>query len=71
VGAARDFVTPGKNGFIYNVGNTEELRRMFPQLLSLISSAEARTVSERNLAKCEYPRIWATLTDLARPNRHL
>jgi hypothetical protein len=43
---------------------------MFPQVPSLTSSAEARTVSERNLVKCEYPRIWATLTDLAQRERH-
>jgi glycosyltransferase involved in cell wall biosynthesis len=69
VGAARDFLTPGKNGFIYDVGDIDELRRMFPQLLSLIPSAEARRVTERNLAKCEYPRVWATLTDLAQRYR--
>jgi glycosyltransferase involved in cell wall biosynthesis len=66
VGASRDFVTPGTNGFIYRAGDPGDLRRKFPQLLSLISSAEARTTTEQNLAKSEYPRIWTTLIDVAR-----
>ncbi|MEK6274459.1 MAG: glycosyltransferase family 4 protein [Actinomycetota bacterium] len=66
VGAARDFVTAGKNGLIYRAGNSEELGLKFPELLSLISSAEARKTTEENLAKCEYLRIWTTLTDVAR-----
>jgi glycosyltransferase involved in cell wall biosynthesis len=66
VGAARDFVTPGKNGFIYRAGDPDELRRKFPQLLSLISSAEARKTTEQNLAKCEYQRIWTMINDVAR-----
>jgi glycosyltransferase involved in cell wall biosynthesis len=68
VGAARDFVTPGKNGFIYGVGDTEELRRLFPRLLALVSSPEARRVSAENLARCEYSHIWAMLSKLARLN---
>jgi glycosyltransferase involved in cell wall biosynthesis len=66
VGAARDFVTPGKNGFIYRAGDLDDLRRKVPELLSLVSSAEAQQTTIRNLAKCEYSHIWSTITDVAR-----
>jgi glycosyltransferase involved in cell wall biosynthesis len=66
VGAARDFVTPGKNGYIYRAGDPDDLRDKFPQLLDLISSVEARETSQENLARCEYGRIWNTIVDVAR-----
>jgi glycosyltransferase involved in cell wall biosynthesis len=66
VGAARDFVTPGKNGFVYRAGDPDDLRSKLPRLLSLTSSAEAQQTTTRNLAKSEYARVWTTVNDVAR-----
>jgi glycosyltransferase involved in cell wall biosynthesis len=66
VGAGRDFVTPGKNGFIYRSGDVEDLRNKLPLLLGLISSPELAATTEGQLTKCSYDEVWQTITAVAR-----
>ena len=70
VGAGRDLVTPGKNGFIYRAGDPSDLRRKLPQLLDLISSPELQPATTRNLAQCHYPALWETISGVARRCAH-
>jgi glycosyltransferase involved in cell wall biosynthesis len=65
VGAGPDFVSVGENGFVYAVGNDDELGHRLLPLLELSGSDRVHRATSQALSKCEYPPMWQGLTDLA------
>lgn len=66
VGSAYDLVVPGKNGFIYQAGDWQELRERLADVQSLRGSTQARAETERVLSKFSYPETWDGIISVAR-----
>jgi glycosyltransferase involved in cell wall biosynthesis len=65
VGAALDLVVDGKNGYIYQTGDSAELRRQLQTVLFKGDSVQARQVSDRVLSDYAYSVIWRDVVGVA------
>jgi glycosyltransferase involved in cell wall biosynthesis len=58
VGAGCDLIVEGKNGYIYEVGDSEELSRKLQQTLEMAKSGKHRAYNKQILAEWDYRATW-------------
>jgi glycosyltransferase involved in cell wall biosynthesis len=64
VGAGDDLIAAGRNGFVYETGNVEELARRIAAALAL-SRDEVRRTNDQILARWDYAATWQHLLEAA------
>lgn len=65
VGAGRDLITIGRNGFIYDAGDERALARLLREALTSLPRDDVQSESSRILARWDYRAAWSGILAVA------